>query len=65
MNSVTVEPLGNAPHGIYRLLMLHLLQYNTPFFQVGTHGLIRFIITATYHLAFRDAEFFRAMGFLL
>ena len=48
-----------------RLLMLHFLLHSGPRCQVGTHGLITFIITVTYCLAVRDAGFFRATGFLL
>ena len=48
-----------------RLLMLHFLLHSGPRCQVGTHGVITFIITVTYHLTVRDAEFFKATGFLL
>ena len=49
----------------HRLLTLHFMLYNRPFFQVGTDGLIIFIINITYNLAFRDAGFFRATRLLL
>ena len=44
----------------HRLLMLQFLMHNRPHCQVETHSLIMFSITITV----RDAEFFRATGFL-
>ena len=44
----------------HRLLMLQFLTHNRPHCQVETHSLIMFNITITV----RDAEFFRATGFL-
>ena len=52
-----MSPLG------YRLLILHFLPPNRPHCQAGTHSLIMLIVTFSYCLTVRDAEFFRATGF--
>ena len=62
--SHTVCPLRMPALG-HNVLMHHFLLYNGPLCQAGTCSLITFIITVTYHLAVRDAGFFRATGFLL